>query len=414
MAHGALHYPIVAIEGSSVIDVVLHSGRDRSLRRRHPWVLSGAVDRVSELPGGSTGGWARVSSAEGEVLGYGDYSGNSALRVRMLCFGKDEPRSDLIQARLSAAIEARRTHPLLANTDAVRLVNAEGDGLPGLVVDRYADALVVKFASSGMAARREEIAHGLKELSHARLGYERADPTLSRREGMSVQQGPLWGTPPSGPVEIDERGRRFWVDLSAGQKTGFYLDQRDHRDLVQLLSSGRRVLDLFAYTGGFSVAAAAGGARAVTLVESSPSALEVANANLETNRVDCEVECVRADAFRYLRPGKGPDHREGSFDLLVIDPPPLARRKRDVGRAARAYKDLLLFALRAASPDALILAFACSHHVGPELFRKICFGASLDAGRPLKVLRELGAPADHPVALDHPEGVYLKGLLLQV
>jgi 23S rRNA (cytosine1962-C5)-methyltransferase len=332
----------------------------------------------------------------------------------MLCFGKEEPRASLIQQRIAEAIEHRGASPLLADTDAVRLINAEGDGLPGLVVDRYADTLVVKFASPGMARRRDSVVAALKEATHARLGFERADPTLSRREGMPVEQGPLWGEAPRDPVEICERGRRYAVDIAAGQKTCFYLDQRDARDLVQSLAAGRRMLDLFAYTGGFAVAAAVGGAGAVTLVESSQAALEMANSNLEKNRVNCEVECVRGDAFRYLRPSTASSPPGDRFDLVVIDPPPLARRKRDVERATRAYKDLLLFALRAAAPDALVLAFACSHHVGPDLFRKVCFGASLDAGRSLKVLRELGAAADHPVSIDHPEGVYLTGLLLQV
>jgi 23S rRNA (cytosine1962-C5)-methyltransferase len=383
-----------------VIEVVLHPGRDRSLRRRHPWVLSGAVARVegAEVPGA----WARVRAAEGDVLGYGHLSPSSNLRVRMLCFGKEPPDDGLIEARIARAVARRAASPLLAHTDAVRLVNAEGDDLPGLVADRYADAVVVRLTSAGMALRRESVAEALRRATGAATGFERADAAAARREGLPTRQGPLWGDPPAAPVEIDERGRRYAVDLVGGQKTGFYLDQRDSRDLVQALAAGRRALDLFAYTGGFALAAARGGARSVTLVESSPAALELARRNLGTQAV-----FVQGDAFEFVRaPGE-------EFDLIVVDPPPLARQRRDVARAARAYKDVLLFALRRAAPEALLLCFTCSHHVSPDLFQKIAFGASLDAGRPLRRLRTLGAPVDHPVSLDHPEGGYLCGLLLQ-
>ena len=222
-----------------------------------------------------------------------------------------------------------------------------------------------------------------------------------------AQPGVLWGEAPSADLRIREGSRTYRVDALRGQKTGFYLDQRDARDLVQSIARGRRVLDLFAYTGGFSAAAALGGARCVTLVESSAEALELARQNLAANAPQCDAEYVRADAFRWLR---GAD---AAFDLLIADPPPLARARRDVARAARAYKDLLLFALRRAEPGALLLAFACSQHVGPDLFRKIAFGAALDARRSVQVLRSLGAPTDHPVSIDHPEGAYLTGLLLR-
>ena len=387
-----------------MIDVVLKPGRDRSLRRRHPWVMSGAVAHAADL---TAGAWVRVLSAEGEVLGFGHGSPHSQIRVRLLAFGKEPPAPDLVARRVASAVARRAGDPLLADTDSCRLVNAEGDGLPGLVADRYGDVVVARLATAGMSAERPAIAAALRDATGALAGLEHADASAARREGMAVREGALWGDPPREPVAIRERGRRFLVDLAAGQKTGFYLDQRDARDLVQRLASGRRVLDLFAYTGGFSVAAAAGGARAVTLVESSADALALAGRNLEPFAGGIEIRLAHGDAFRFVRrdaPG---------YDLVVVDPPPLARRRGDVDRAARAYKDVLLGALRLAAPEALLLAFSCSHHVGPELFRKIAFGASLDAGRSLQVLRELGAPADHPVSLDHPEGRYLTGLLLR-
>jgi 23S rRNA (cytosine1962-C5)-methyltransferase len=325
----------------------------------------------------------------------------------MLAFGAEPPGDGLLEQLIARAALRRAGSSLLGETDAVRLVNAEGDGLPGLVADRYGDLVVAKLTSAGMAARREAITAALRRASGAAAGFERADPAAARREGIPAQQGALWGPAPSSPVGILERQRRYQVDVVAGQKTGFYLDQRDARDLVQSVAVGRRVLDLFAYTGGFAVAAARGGAASLTLVESSAGALELARRNAAVNAPDCPARFERGDAFRFAR------RDDGDYDLVVIDPPPLARNRRDVPRGSRAYKDVLLFALRRAAPGALVLAFACSHHVGPELLRSIAFRGAQDAGRTPQVLRTLGAPADHPVSIDHPEGAYLNGLLLR-
>jgi 23S rRNA (cytosine1962-C5)-methyltransferase len=384
--------------------LVLQPGRDRSLRRRHPWLLSGAIARVEGVP--ETGELVAVRSAEGELLAHGHYEPGSQLRVRLLAFGKEPLEEGALAPRLAAAVTRRRADPLLAGTDAVRLVNAEGDGLPGLVVDRYADVLVVRPSTSGMLQRIEALAATLREATGAAVALLRPDAVSLRRVGVGAGEALLWGAPPETPVTIAERGRCYRVDVQRGQKTGFYLDQRDARDLVVALAAGRRVLDAFAYTGGFAVAALQGGAAHVVVLESSQSALGLARENLAF--AGERAECIEADAFEVLHAGAG------DFDLVILDPPPLARRKADVPRAARAYKDLLLHALAGAAPGRLVLAFACSHHVGPDLFGKIAFGAALDAGRRVSVLRELGAPSDHPVSLDHPEGRYLSGLLLRV
>jgi len=388
-----------------MIDVHLAPDRDRALRRRHPWVLSGAVARTEGES--APGAWARVVSASGETLGFGHWSPSSQIRVRMLTFAETAPDDSLLAERVAAAVARRAGDPLVGDTDAMRLVNAEGDGLPGLTVDRYAGVLVVRFATAGMHARRELLTDALRSATRADAALERPDAQSARREGIPSQQGALWGDPPKDPIAIRERARRYLVDASAGQKTGFYLDQRDARDLVELLAPGRRVLDLFAYTGGFSVAAAHGGAASITTVDSSAEAIEMAARHLEPWQTRLPITLAREDAFRFVR------QASGAFDLIVVDPPPLARRGGDAAQAARAYKDVLLHALRRTARDAYLLAFSCSHHVGPDLFRKIAFGASLDAKRPVQVLRELGAPADHPVALDHPEGRYFTGLLLR-
>lgn len=391
-----------------MLDVVLAPGRDKALRRRHPWVMSGAVAAVrGEV---APGAWCRVLSSAGEVLGFGDYSPGSQIRVRLLSFGKDAPDPELVAARIADAVRRRAADPLVGETDALRLVNAEGDGLPGLLVDRYADVLVVRLASAGMAARGELVAASLRDATGAAAALARPDPTVARREALAQEPQLLWGAAPEGPVPVRERDRHFRVDVASGQKTGFYLDQRDARDLVARLARGRRVLDVFSYTGGFAVAAARGGASQVTLVDSSRPALDRAAEHLRTNAPDVPCALEKADAFAYLRgEPSGP-----GCDLLVIDPPPLARRRADLPRATRAYKDLLLHGLAHAAPGARVLFFACSHHVGPELFAKIVFGASLDARRPLRWLASLGAPTDHPVSVDHPEGRYLTGALLEI
>jgi len=403
----------------AMLELVLGKGRERSVLRRHPWVLSGAIARGEPEAGGkgddgalgALGAWTAIRSARGDVLGHGHYSPRSSLRVRLLAFGPEDPGEALLETRIAEAVARRADQPLLAGTDAVRLVNAEADGLPGLVVDRYADVAVIRASSAGMHVRMDRIAAAVEAATGARHGYARSDARSARREDIPISDGPLWGGLPPTPILIDERGRRLEVDVVTGQKTGFYLDQRDARDLVAQLAEGRRVLDVFSYTGGFAVAAALGKAAHVTLVDSSEPALEAARRNLERNAPACETLTVKADAFAWLREGAKGD---ASADLLILDPPPLARHAREVNKASRAYKDLLLHGFRRASKGAFVLVFTCSHHIDPDLFGKIVFGAALDAGRSVQVLRGLGQPADHPVSVDHPEGRYLHGLLLQV
>jgi 23S rRNA (cytosine1962-C5)-methyltransferase len=387
-------------------DVVLHTGRARAVRRRHPWVLSGAVDRVEGGPG--PGDWVRVVSGEGEPIGFGHFSPHSNIRVRLLTWGKEEPPEHLIAERIAAAAARRAANPLLAGAEALRLVNAEGDGLPGLVADRYGDVVVMKLRTAGAGVRRDEIAAALREVTGAPMGYERADASAARREGFAARQGALWGGELPGSLWISEASRRYALDVADGQQTGFYLVHRDSRDLVQRLAADRRVLDLFSYSGGFSVAAACGGARSATLVESSADALALARRSLEASAPGFDARFEHGDAFAAVR------RDTGSYDLVVVDPPPLARARRDVARASRAYKDVLLFALKRAAPGALVLAFSSSSHVDADLFRKIAFGASLDANRDVQVLRDLGPAADHPTSIYHREGASLSGLLLQV
>ncbi len=376
--------------------VHLREGRARPIRRGHPWVLSGSVERLEGDP--KPGDVVGVADAKGEQLGVGDYDPDSQIRVRIHSFGPmaADPDEAWLPARIEAALAWRATHPRLRDTDAMRLIHAEGDGLPGLSVDRYADWLVLKLTTPGMWRRAERIGEILKPLTGAQGAWLRGDTSVQTERA-------LFGSVADEPVQIHERDRAYWVDLRHGQKTGFYLDQRDARDLFrELAAPGVRALDLFSYTGGFALAAQQGGAREVVAVESSLSAHELLCRNAPG------VEAVLGDVPEFLR------KEEQRFDLIALDPPPFARRKRDVSAACRAYKDLHLWTLRRAAPGAHLLSFTCSHHVGAELFSKVVLSAALDVGAELQVLRTLGAPPDHPLALTHPQGAYLSGLLLRV
>ncbi|HTO54684.1 MAG TPA: class I SAM-dependent rRNA methyltransferase [Myxococcota bacterium] len=372
--------------------VVLRRGRERSVALGHPWLLSGSVLRVEGAP--APGDTVAVHDEAGAVLGFGDFDPDAQLRVRITSFGKDEPdEAAWLEARLQTAVARRRGHPLLAGTDAVRLVHAEADGLPGLVVDRYGDFLALRVGTPGMARRAALAGELVRRITGAQAAWLRSDGAPGRE---------LFGSVPDAPIGISESERSYLVDLKHGQKTGFYLDQRDARDLFARLARGARALDLFAHTGGFARAALAGGARHVTAVESSREALALAQQNA------AGAELVAADVNEYLR------RERASFDLISVDPPPFAKKKRDVPAASRAYKDLNLRVFARAAAGAHVLTFSCSHHVEPELFRKLVFAAALDARREVQVLGELRAPIDHPVSIRHPQGEYLKGLLLRV
>jgi 23S rRNA (cytosine1962-C5)-methyltransferase len=352
------------------------------------------VERVEGEP--AAGDVVAVASGSGGRLGFGDYDPQAQIRVRLHHTGIDPPPDEArwLEARLAGAIERRARIPSVPGTDAWRLVNAEGDDLPGLIVDRYARWLVLKATTPAMRRRARWLAKALAERAGALGAWLRGD-----RDEPGV---PVAGAPPSEPIGIEEHGRGYRVDLRRGQKTGFYLDQRDARDLVETLAKGRRVLDLYAYTGGFSVAALRGGAATVTAVESSPAACALLACNAPgAERVHDRVEDFLARDAR-------------SFDLLVADPPPFARRKRDAEAAGRAHSALLSATLQRAAPGAHLLAFSCSHHFPLEWLRTSAASAARDARRAVRVLGTLGAPADHPVAVGHPEGEYLRGLWLEV
>ena len=387
--------------------LILKKGREKALKRRHPWIFSGAVEKASGKPGETL----EVRDASGKVLGLAAYSPNSQIRARVWTFNPaEEVDAAFFRGRIQKALALREALPAAKHTNALRLVNGESDGLPGLVVDRYADVLVAQFLAAGVERWRDPILDGLVELSGCEAIFERSDAEVRKLEGLEPRVGFARGNRNATRCPIIEYGLNFRVDVEQGQKTGFFLDQRENRQRVRALAAGREVLDGFSYTGGFSIAALSGGAKRVTAIESSAPAVEVAKENLAANPLDASrVEFVQADVFAHLRKLRDSGTH---FDLIVLDPPKFAPSAAQVEKAARAYKDINLWALKLLSPGGLLATFSCSGGVSAELFQSIVAGAGLDAGADAKIIERFGAAADHPVALEFPEGEYLKGLLV--
>ncbi len=387
----------------------LKKGRERSVKRRHPWVFSGAIEKVAgDAQPGET---VQVRDIAGNPLALAAFSPQSQIRARVWTFNhEEEVDAAFFRGRLTRALALRESLPAARHTNALRLVNGESDGLPGLVVDRYADVLVVQILSAGIERWRDPILDLLIEISGCEAVFERSDAEVRTLEGLVARTGFVRGNRNASRCPISEYGLNFRVDVEQGQKTGFFLDQRENRQRVRALAAGREVLDGFCYTGGFALAALAGGAKRVLAVESSAPALEVAKENLSANPLDASrVEFVQADVFSHLRTLRD---RGAHFDMVVLDPPKFAPTAAQAKNAARAYKDINLLALKLLSPGGLLATFSCSGGVSAGLFQSIVAGAALDAGAEAKIIERFGAAADHPVALEFPEGEYLKGLLV--
>lgn len=391
--------------------VILRPGREASLERRHPWLFSGAIQEVQGAPG--AGDTVEVLAADGRWLARGAYSPHSQIAVRVWTFDPEESVDGAwFRGRLDRAVRARAALAARSELDAYRLVYGESDGIPGLIVDRYADFLVCQFLTAGVERWRREIVEALASLGGYAGVYERSDVAVRTLEGLDERRGLLAGSEPPPLIEIREGAARFLVDVREGQKTGFYLDQREHRALAAGEARDAEVLNGFAYTGSFGIAALLGGARFVTNVETSREALALAQRQAALNGLEtARFECLTGDAFQILR---GFRDAGRSFDLVVLDPPKFAESRSQVPRAARAYKDINLLAFKLLRRSGRLLTFSCSGHVKPDLFQKIVADAALDAGREAQVLRVLGQPEDHPVGLAVPETAYLKGLLVRV
>jgi 23S rRNA (cytosine1962-C5)-methyltransferase len=390
----------------------LRKEKDAALRRRHPWVFSGAIAKWTGTP--ADGDVVAVQAASGESLGFGHFAAGSSIAVRMLTFGTGpQPDEAWWNDRIRAAVEARRRWGLMQapGQTSCRLVHGEGDGLPGLIVDLYGDCVVVQNHTLGMARSLEITRSAVLEAcagTPIRI-YDKSSKALHRSTRQTSTDGWLFGEHVEAAVLAEEQGRTYEVDVVAGQKTGFFLDQRDNRNFVRDHAAGRNVLNVFSYTGGFSVAAFQGGATQVTSLDSSAAAVELARANVIRNGFADEAHAiVQADAMDYLKQGVA------GFGCVVLDPPAFAKNHSARHAAVQAYKRINLAALRTMDPGALLFTFSCSQAVDEALFAHTLASAAMDSGREVRVLRRLHQPPDHPVSLAHPEGAYLKGLLLEV
>jgi len=387
--------------------VRLREGKERSLLRRHPWVFAGSVDKG----GGDSGETVRVQAADGRFLAWAAFSPRSQIRLRAWSFDEAE-RIDagFLARRIAAAVALRARLPIAS--DGVRLVHGEADGLPGLIVDRYADVLCVQFLSAGAEHWKGAIADALAAATGCARLYERSDSGVRKLEGLAPTTGWLRGDGKT-EVAIWEHAWQLTLDVAEGHKTGFYLDQRDNRArFAQWVGQFglQRVLNCYCYTGGFTLAALAGGAQQVTSVDSSAPALERARAHVHRNGFDAaRAAFVDADVNAFLRTQLDAG---ASFDAIVLDPPKFAPTAAHADRAARAYKDINRLALKLLAPGGLLLTFSCSGGVGAELFHKIVAGAGIDAGVDGALIARLEAACDHPTTLFFPEGEYLKGLAI--
>ena len=391
--------------------IVLKPKREESVLRRHPWIYSGAVQKIIGNP--QPGETVQVMSSRGQLLAYGAYSPQSQIRIRVWSFNPEQQiTATFIHRRLKHAFTARRALIREHNVNACRMVNSESDRLPGLIVDRYGDFLVCQFLSAGAELWKPVIVEHLLDLFNAAGIFERSDEPVRLKEGLEQQRGLLAGREPPELVEVHEGPVRFLVDIRQGHKTGYYLDQRENRFLLADYCADTNVLNCFAYTGGFGLWALHGGAREVVNIESSANCLAIAEKNFDLNGYDGRlVDFINGDVFAQLRQFRDLSRR---FDIIVLDPPKFAASAGQVRKAARGYKDINLLAIKLISAGGILFTFSCSGHLGPDLFKKIVADAALDAGRHVQVVRYLGQSGDHPVALPFPEGSYLKGLVCRV
>ncbi|MDD2390373.1 MAG: class I SAM-dependent methyltransferase [Desulfobacterales bacterium] len=393
--------------------IILKTKREKSLLRRHPWIFSGAVKQIEGHP--APGETVDILSPDRTLLGQGAYSPSSQMIVRVWTFDPDEPvNASFFRSRLEKVIQTRRF--LYRNCDwkhlGCRLVNSESDGLPGLIVDRYADFLVCQFLTTGAEFWKDTLTELLNELVPNQGIYERSDANERKKEGLDTRTGLILGQEPPDLVEIHEAGYRFFVDIRNGHKTGFYLDQRVNRGVVAGFAKGMDVLNCFAYTGGFAVAALKAGAVRVVNVDSSADALAIARRNMELNGLNPELaQNEEGNVFKVLRTYR---EQNRQFDMIILDPPKFADSRSSLMRAARGYKDINLLAFRLLKPGGLLITFSCSGLVSRELFQKIVSDAALDEKKDAQILQRLSQAPDHPIGLNFPEADYLKGLICRI
>lgn len=382
----------------------LKKSKERPILQRHHWIYSGAIAKLSTEKEETI---ACVFASDGKKLGLAFLNPGHSIAAHMIAFG-EETLLEALKSRLKSAIDLRRKWFDPAITNAFRLINAEGDGIPGLIVDAYEDVLVLQISHPGIEKVKGEIVSLLIELFSPRAIIEKSTSFLRKKGGMGEAKSHLYG-PEIREVEILENGLKFSVDLLDGQKTGFFLDQREMRDLVRSLSKGRRVLNCFSYTGGFSVAALAGGALHVDSVEVSQKCESRCEKNLELNQIAKDRHrFITSDVFEFLK------KTDWNYDLIILDPPAFVKKRQDVPTAFRAYKEMNAFAMKNMGKNSLLLTCSCSYHIDEELFQNILFRAAHDSNRSIRILGRHRMAIDHPVSIFHPESAYLKSFLLSI
>ena len=396
---------------SQFATVTLKAKRDQSIRRKHPWIFSGGIKNIDGKP--EAGDWVRVCANKGAILGWGHFAPNASIAVRMLSFDELCPDDEWWHQRIAQAVTIRRDLGLFEQEDqnACRLIHAEGDGLPGLIADYYNGVLVVQCHTPGMHRAMPILVsafqHALGESLHGI--YDKSAKTLAKNGGQTSEDQWVWGSAPEHHCAT-EHGHRFDIDWEHGQKTGFFLDQRENRKLLGQLSQGKKVLNVFSYTGGFSIYAMKSGASEVHSLDSSQRALDVCEANVQLNNLPTNLhKSIQADALEYLK-----SDLLGSYDIVVLDPPAFAKRASARHAAVQGYKRINLRALESMKSGSLLFTFSCSQAVDDELFTNTVVAAAIQAGRTVRILHRLHQPPDHPVSAFHPEGSYLKGLVVRI
>jgi len=388
--------------------LILKPGREKSLKRHHPWVFAGAIARVEGDP--ESGETVELRSAEGAFLAVAAYSPQSQIRARVWAWEERAIDIAFFRERITQAAQARETLLASSVTDSARLVHGESDGLPGVIADQYGDTVIVQLLAAGAERWRDAIADAFAVLPKVARVWERSDADVRTLEGLPARSGLLRGAAPAAPIIIHEHSLQFRVEFEAGHKTGYYLDQRDNHLFLKDISKDAVVLDCFCYSGGFALHALAGGARSVTAIDSSGPALATARENATLNNLP-QAEWIEGDVFQTLRKFRDAGKR---FDIIVLDPPKLAPTAAHAEKAARAYKDANLLGFKLLNPGGVLMTYSCSGGISPDLFQKIVAGAALDAGVNARVEAWHHAAADHPLALNFPEGEYLKGLVCRL
>lgn len=390
-------------------EIFLNKGREKNILFKHPWIFSGALQRFKGNP--VNGEPVFIKSFNNELLGIGSFSSRSQISVRMWTFGEDAFSHTFFCEKINNAYEIR-SNLINGNTNAFRVVYGEADGIPGFILDKYADYYVCQFLSSGSEYFKDQIVKAIVEIFNPKCVYERSDSDVRKKEGLEPIKGVLFGEAPKGYIEIVENDINYYVDIINGHKTGFYLDQRENRCELLKYVNGKSVLNCFSYTGGFGIYALKGGAKSVVNVESNDGCNQLAKKNVELNSLDLKnISFESEDVFTLLRKYRD---SEKQFDVIVLDPPKFAESVSQVNKASRAYKDVNLLAMKLLKKNGILFTFSCSGHIEKELFNKIINGAAFDSGREVRIIKSIYQGVDHPILSTFPEAEYLKGLICVV